>query len=1120
MGRYSMVISRYPWLIMLIVPLLVIATSLISFMLYDLPDFEDPTAGFEPRGTEIGKRINSWQNLADKTGYGQWLSTIPSNYAREITSQRTSAPGTVVDDGSESSMMVDDGSESSMMVDDGFELWSNSSEGQDHLDHDMGQTASFCSNPSRYNARLVFEPVRKAGNLFSVESMKSMCELEQRTVGSSLNVYLTRCLSWSLGNYVAVMSNKTCLEITSGDVERVFNIIKNCRGFYLNGTLHENCWSQSENQCLIPDVCAEYNGVFNVLHYVCSVDFLDMETGALREDVTSAMTFLPVYAGMQMMDTYNENFHDTKMKSDGVTQITAAYFGIKYDLFNDYLLSDSIFLVIAASIILILMWIYMGSFFITIMTLLSMVFSLLLAYFIYTAVFQISFFPFMNICTVVILIGIGADDAFVYCDIWRHAREDRPQADHQTIVEEAFQHGALTMFVTSFTTAAAFYANAVSSITAVSCFGIYAGTAVLCNFLLTITWLPAAISLHDKVCASLCSCQKKKNYTGVRFFSCLHKMIFAFSESSRIFFDKLLPCVVIKLRFLWLVLLSALAIGGFVVVYFEPKLRLPTSAEFQVFTSSHLLERYTLEYTDKFWFEKKKNSLFNNMPITIVFGVKAIDKGSHLNPEDRGGVELEERFSISKPESQEWLLTFCHRLKNQTFYKRMTAFSYNECFIETFKMWLQSRPCLQDGDPCCRDTHFPCKENVFNYCLKVAVMELHSTPFVRLGPRSPGIRFDINNDTIRAVILEFDSIYPYTFAYDKMKEFWTNVENWVSEEIKTAPKGMEHGWFVSYLDYFDLQDSISGGTLTALLVSVGTAFAVMLITTRNIVISFFSLLSIFGTILVTVASLVLLGWELNILESITISVAVGLSIDFTIHYGIAYRVAPEDDRENRVVYSLSRMGSAIMMAALTTFFAGAMMMPSTVLSYTQLGTFLMLVMAISWLYSTFFFQSLCRIIGPQGNCGQIPLPSKWCQVQKVKNVCCQPKPDKFDDAIMNSNNCNSSIAMETHELQPLTTEETMINASPNTILHPVFPSKDQISNPKTLLHVNGGSKSLQEFHLIQPNNLSYAEVFLQGNSYITRTVSNSTNSLQNTEPVVLPNSSPDVPDIWIKRDNL
>ena len=38
------------------------------------------------------------------------------------------------------------------------------------------------------------------------------------------------------------------------------------------------------------------------------------------------------------------------------------------------------------------------------------------------------------------------------------------------------------------------------------------------------------------------------------------------------------------------------------------------------------------------------------------------------------------------------------------------------------------------------------------------------------------------------------------------------------------------------------------------------------------------------------------GWELNILESVVISLSIGLSVDFTLHYGIMYKLAVDTDR--------------------------------------------------------------------------------------------------------------------------------------------------------------------------------------------------------------------------------
>lgn len=205
--------------------------------------------------------------------------------------------------------------------------------------------------------------------------------------------------------------------------------------------------------------------------------------------------------------------------------------------------------------------------------------------------------------------------------------------------------------------------------------------------------------------------------------------------------------------------------------------------------------------------------------------------------------------------------------------------------------------------------------------------------------------------------------------------------------------------------------------------SVAVAFSVMLLTTWNVIISLYAILSIAGTIFVTVGSLVLLGWELNVLESVTISVAVGLSVDFAVHYGVAYRLAPEPDREGKVIFSLSRMGSAIAMAALTTFVAGAMMMPSTVLAYTQLGTFMMLIMCISWAFATFFFQCMCRCLGPQGTCGQIPLPKKLqCQVfSEVTST--SPSPQGKGSGLGKYQLDSRGGEVENYELEPLASSQ-------------------------------------------------------------------------------------------------
>lgn len=63
------------------------------------------------------------------------------------------------------------------------------------------------------------------------------------------------------------------------------------------------------------------------------------------------------------------------------------------------------------------------------------------------------------------------------------------------------------------------------------------------------------------------------------------------------------------------------------------------------------------------------------------------------------------------------------------------------------------------------------------------------------------------------------------------------------------------------------------------------------------------------------------------------------------------------------------------------------MMPSDVLSYIQMGHFLMLVMTVSWFFSVFFFQSLCAVAGPQGDTGQLSLKKmkNWLKLGQNNN---------------------------------------------------------------------------------------------------------------------------------------
>jgi hypothetical protein len=313
-------------------------------------------------------------------------------------------------------------------------------------------------------------------------------------------------------------------------------------------------------------------------------------------------------------------------------------------------------------------------------------------------------------------------------------------------------------------------------------------------------------------------------------------------------------------------------------------------------------------------------------------------------------------------------------------------------------------------------------------------VDLYETP-AYLRPGTAGLKFSREkHPKIRALVVEYDSNHSYSLSFSDMDNFFQQVESWTHKELLEAPPGMRNGWFVSDLEFYDLQRTLSRDTVLAIGVSMGIAFVVLLLVTLNILISLYAILTVSCIIFVTVALLILLGWKLNVLESIAVSVAIGLAADFSLHYGVHYRMCPDGgDRESAVTYAVSRMGGPTAMAALTTAAAGAFMLPSTVLAYIQIGIFLITVMSVSWVYSTFFLGSLLRVGGPQHGFGQFSYPNlhKTCCINGDGSSGGSSAVNRVDKAVYSNVLSESTLstsstvcalhpsASESHELEAL-----------------------------------------------------------------------------------------------------
>ena len=145
----------------------------------------------------------------------------------------------------------------------------------------------------------------------------------------------------------------------------------------------------------------------------------------------------------------------------------------------------------------------------SLMTMFMIVLSFPITYVIYGGVFQIPFNDTLIQLSIFIVLGIAADDVFVFCDAWRQSAHYPSIADDdKKRMAYAFKRAFKAILVTSSTTSVAFLANGLSEIVPIRAFGIFAAIIIPVNFVLIILIMPAIQMVHDRYLAKCCTYRK------------------------------------------------------------------------------------------------------------------------------------------------------------------------------------------------------------------------------------------------------------------------------------------------------------------------------------------------------------------------------------------------------------------------------------------------------------------------------------------------------------------------------------------------------------------------------------------------------------------------------------
>jgi len=674
------------------------------------------------------------------------------------------------------------------------------------------------------------------------------------------------------------------------------------------------------------------------------------------------------------------------------------------------------------------MWYHTESIFLASVGMLMVVLSFPAARTISRYIFGVVWFDFLNQLLLFLLLGIGADALFVNMDAFKQSalldptelvrkQKESPDALEASVTTQANQDSAdpaslLTLrldytirrashanFTTSATTAGAFLVNLISGIMPTAGFGIFAGMMILLNLASCTILFPAAIVVHHKYLKRQCGCCKFPcRYCNKR----AEPPVDGDSESAktgwslavypvqeRFFFSRMAPFVV-KWRIPLLVATSSLVIGGIIGC----SLLEGTSESPQFMPNDDVMQKtmnrfFCTSYADHCY---NQGSTQTSNTAIMVWGLKPEpDRAGFTRFEDFtkackndvcGKVQWDTSFDVTEPEVQKLILQTC---EDGVSLEHVVAIDH--CIMKDLKSWLAGD--ISRGS-------FPVPKakfnSVFQQFIDYSQGAANGTSFRPFRSKYQDTRLvGLEDGKVKYIIVGWSTpfvlgrLYPSSVMQGVYDKFMTH-EDTVAARFKKQQGGGDpyiceapgHEMFL----VMEVANEFERAVYRGVAISLVVALVMLTFSTRNVIVALLALLSITSVTMCTIGCMYMYGWTLGVIEAICAVLVVGFSVDYTVHYGIAYvERRPEHDgkynlgsaRADRVTHSFFELGTSILGGSMTTLGASAFLFLCKVKFFQIFGIFMFTVIFWSALFAHLFFMPCCALFGPEGTAGDI-----WC----------------------------------------------------------------------------------------------------------------------------------------------
>ena len=622
----------------------------------------------------------------------------------------------------------------------------------------------------------------------------------------------------------------------------------------------------------------------------------------------------------------------------------------------------------------------------------------------------IDFFQFIHMCTFFIVLGIGADDNFVLIDAWKQSFEEVPRrADNADWVQRrlifAYTRAIESIFNTSFTTAASFLCFVANRIMPVQTFGIFAATAVIINYLMVCTFVPAALLVYDEYMANRCQGR-------VCCFCCCPTLssrespvtarpveqedganpseqgkTAALSESKeadaleRFFAQRFVPFLLskgpgvnVKLR----ALVPMLILGIWAVVCGVAMFQMtPPAEEEKWFPDDHMFTGILPHMTGDFY----TSTGSGYVKVDYSFGISGIDTKDFdpYEPDvNRGVAKFDHSFDLYKQATRDGILSFCADGiptvpcdEEGCDLGLLHLPGSRVCFLEEFLVWHALYYGSVDD------------ASEAEFYERLASFRMITFPGAVYGAEFEGKTWEryigFIDGVLEFVIVEVQLTLKRAQMVPIKMPIIARVNKFVdAQETATGLKifhsaGASWAWYATMLELIN-------GLFFGFKILFPLDFVVLIFATGNVILALYSIVSImFVVACVMGTSSLVLGWELGVTETLAGVMVLGFSVDYIIHIGHMYKAAAHEgleDRESRLAFALRMMGGTVIGGAVTTGGAGLFMFFCQLTFFKKIGYLIFMTIFYSIVFALLFLSAAFALIGPERKQGELAVLAK------------------------------------------------------------------------------------------------------------------------------------------------